>query len=152
MQELNRLYNFWMSYKIKIANKLQQLQQLNEQTTKNVIITFQYSHDYFRTEVIYNLIKILFVARNDLYLMEHYKNTNKNLENVQEALKKIKNYKVKNTIQVDFPICDLINEIEENKLLKGDLAKNLAELLEFYYNVEENLEYEEECEDYGEIN
>ncbi|CAB5396216.1 unnamed protein product [Rhizophagus irregularis] len=36
VQELKRLYDFWMNYKIKIENKLQQLQQFNEKTTKNI--------------------------------------------------------------------------------------------------------------------
>ena len=40
MQELSRLYNFWMNYKTKIENELQQLQQLNEQTIKNVSIIY----------------------------------------------------------------------------------------------------------------
>ncbi|GET49733.1 hypothetical protein GLOIN_2v1886648 [Rhizophagus irregularis DAOM 181602=DAOM 197198] len=76
---LQRLYDFWMNYKIKIENKLQQLQQFNEKTTKN-----------------YGMICIL---------MKYYKN-----------------------VIVDVPIYDLINEIEEDNLLKGDLAENLTEL------------------------
>ncbi|CAB5388991.1 unnamed protein product [Rhizophagus irregularis] len=87
-----------MNYKIKIENKLQQLQQFNEKTTKNI------------------------------------------------ALNKIENYKVNNTVQVvDVPIYDLINEIEEDNLLKGDLAENLTEL-EICDN-EECIEYEGEIVD-----
>jgi hypothetical protein len=78
-------------------------------------------------------------------LLECSKNINKNLKNCQEALKKLENYKIKNTIQVDFPIYDLINEIEENNLLKGDLAENLAELE--ICDSEENIGYEEEILD-----
>ena len=74
-------------------------------------------------------------------LMKCYKNIIKNLENCQEALKKIESYKIKNTIQVDFPIYDLINEIEKIDLLQGNLAENLAELE--IYNSEENIEHEE---------
>ncbi|CAB4491585.1 unnamed protein product [Rhizophagus irregularis] len=99
VQELKRLYDFWMNYKIKIENKLQQLQQFNEKTTKNV-----------------------------------------------NSFKQIENYKVNNTVQVvDVPIYDLINEIEEDNLLKGDLAENLTEL-EICDN-EECIEYEGEIVD-----
>jgi hypothetical protein len=42
VQELKRLYDFWMNYKIKIENKLQQLQQFNEKTTKNVSVIHFY--------------------------------------------------------------------------------------------------------------
>ncbi|CAB4496102.1 unnamed protein product [Rhizophagus irregularis] len=120
VQELKRLYDFWMNYKIKIENKLQQLQQFNEKTTKN-----------------YGMICIL---------MKYYKNVSKNLENCQIALNKIENYKVNNTVQVvDVPIYDLINEIEEDNLLKGDLAENLTEL-EICDN-EECIEYEGEIVD-----
>ncbi|CAB4490608.1 unnamed protein product [Rhizophagus irregularis] len=105
VQELKRLYDFWMNYKIKIENKLQQLQQFNEKLQKI-----------------------------------------KNLENCQIALNKIENYKVNNTVQVvDVPIYDLINEIEEDNLLKGDLAENLTEL-EICDN-EECIEYEGEIVD-----
>ncbi|CAB5385895.1 unnamed protein product [Rhizophagus irregularis] len=72
-----------MNYKIKIENKLQQLQQFNEKTTKN-----------------YGMICIL---------MKYYKN------------------------------------IEEDNLLKGDLAENLTEL-EICDN-EECIEYEGEIVD-----
>lgn len=79
-------------------------------------------------------------------LMKYYKNVSKNLENCQIALNKIENYKVNNTVQVvDVPIYDLINEIEEDNLLKGDLAENLTEL-EICDN-EECIEYEGEIVD-----
>jgi hypothetical protein len=45
---------------------------------------------------------------------------------------------------VDFPIYDVINEIEKDNLLKGDLEENLRELEIF--NDEESINYEKEEE------
>jgi hypothetical protein len=68
-------------------------------------------------------------------LAKFYRRIIKNLENHQDALRKIENYKENNTL-VNFPIYDLINEIEENNLLEGDLEENLREL-ETYNNKED---------------
>jgi len=68
-------------------------------------------------------------------LTKFYRYTIKNLEHHQDALKKIENYK-ENDALVNFPIYDLINEIEENNLLEGDLEENLREF-ETYDNEED---------------
>jgi hypothetical protein len=65
-------------------------------------------------------------------LTKFYRYIIKNLENHQDALRKIDK---ENDALVNFPIYDLINEIEENNLLEGDLEENLREL-ETYDNEE----------------
>ncbi|GES96263.1 hypothetical protein GLOIN_2v1886648 [Rhizophagus clarus] len=85
-------------------------------------------HDFWINQKLRGMIYIL---------SKYYRYIIKNLENHQDALRQIDK---ENNVLVDFPIYDIINEIEEDNILKGNLEENLREL-EIFID-KENANYE----------